>query len=335
MVIEKDFWVCWILKRLFSLTGIPELRFKGGTSLSKVYRLIERFSEDIDVSLNRSALGFFGDKDPANPKHSKSKRKHQNEKLSDAIKHAVENQILPSLKSKVESELGPTGWQLKLSTEAADDEMTLQFEYPVTIDYGASYIRPIVRIEFGRGDQHPSERKLIMPYVAEEFPKAFTDPTVPLDVLTCERTFIEKITLLHAEFHLTSTRRLKPRMSRHWHDVAVMSTDPRFAYGNLDIQMLKEVIAFKMAYFQSTSAKYETALPGTLRIVPHEDLQKMLKEDYAQMQVMFGGKPMSFEEMMSRLRSLEERINVRRQSGSQCSSHRQADSDEAKSGPGS
>ena len=74
--IEKDFWVCWTLKHLFAIKDIPELRFKGGTSLSKVFRLIDRFSEDIDISINRTALGFSGDRDPAKIGLSGTKGKH-------------------------------------------------------------------------------------------------------------------------------------------------------------------------------------------------------------------------------------------------------------------
>jgi predicted nucleotidyltransferase component of viral defense system len=65
--VEKDFWICWTLKHLFTLKTIPELRFKGGTSLSKVFGLIDRFSEDIDISIDRAALGFSGERDMANP----------------------------------------------------------------------------------------------------------------------------------------------------------------------------------------------------------------------------------------------------------------------------
>jgi len=73
--VEKDFWVCWTLKHLFALKHVPELRFKGGTSLSKVFRLIDRFSEDIDISIDRAALGFTGERDLAHPQLSTTKRK--------------------------------------------------------------------------------------------------------------------------------------------------------------------------------------------------------------------------------------------------------------------
>ena len=179
--IEKDFWVCWILKHLFDLKNIPKLSFKGGTSLSKVFQLIQRFSEDIDVSLDRTALGFSGDRDLANPAHSKSKRKQLNEELCSAVVTMIKEGILPKLRTALEPILGTTGWQLTPSAEASD-EMTLEFHYPTSFTY-ESYVRPMIKIEFGRGDQQPSQNLPIRPYVAEHFPAAFTAPEVNLEVL--------------------------------------------------------------------------------------------------------------------------------------------------------
>jgi len=104
--IEKDFWVCWCLKRLFEMRDVPELRFKGGTSLSKVFGLIHRFSEDIDISLNRAALGFGGDRDLANPALSGSKRKQLNEELRAAIEKTVKGDILLELRAACGAILG-------------------------------------------------------------------------------------------------------------------------------------------------------------------------------------------------------------------------------------
>ena len=122
--IEKDFWVCWCLKRLFELRDVPELRFKGGTSLSKVFGLIHRFSEDIDISLSRAALGFAGDRDLANPALSGSKRRQLDEELRAAIENAVKEAILPRLQAGCGAILGTDGWSIAASDEA-NEEMTL------------------------------------------------------------------------------------------------------------------------------------------------------------------------------------------------------------------
>ena len=95
--IEKDFWLCWTLKHLFEVEGIPELRFKGGTSLSKVFGLIDRLSEDIDISIDRAALGFSGERDLGNPDLSVTKRKALDQELRAAITKEVHSRILPKL----------------------------------------------------------------------------------------------------------------------------------------------------------------------------------------------------------------------------------------------
>ena len=305
--IEKDFWVCWCLKQLFELHDVPELRFKGGTSLSKVFGLIHRFSEDIDISLNRAALGFSGERDLANPALSGNKRKQLDEELRTAIEKSVKEAILPRLQAECGAILGAQKWSISTSEEA-NEEMTLLFNYPVAVEYGA-YLRPQIKIEFGRGDQRPSQTRTITPYVAETFPTVFTNPAVELAVLDCERTFWEKVTLLHAENHRPDLGKLKQRMSRHWSDVAVMSTDGRFIDDKLSLDLLRQVIEFKKIYFASGWAHYENAVPGTLSIAPNQELEKVLRRDYEQMREMFWGTPVSFDEILGLLKTLEDRIN--------------------------
>jgi predicted nucleotidyltransferase component of viral defense system len=150
------------------LAGIPELRFKGGTSLSKVFALINRFSEDIDISIDRSALGFTGERDLANPELSNSKRRQLSDEFREAIVNEVKNNIHPSLGREFERVLGKEGWKLEPSTEA-NEEMTLLFHYPPAFEYTA-YLSPQIKIEFGRGDQQRSAKYSVKPFVAEEFP---------------------------------------------------------------------------------------------------------------------------------------------------------------------
>jgi len=304
--IEKDFWVCWTLKHLFALEGIPELRFKGGTSLSKVFNLIDRFSEDIDISLDRAALGFTGGRDLANPDLSTTKRKALDKELRAAIEKEIKTNILPKLQQRFESIIGKQGWTLAESKEP-NEEMTLLFSYPPAFEY-REYLRPSIKIEFGRGDQQPSQAVTVIPYVAEEFPDAFKEPGARVLVLACERTFWEKVTLLHAENHHTDLTNFKPRMSRHWADIAGMSIAERFA--QLDFDLLDVVIAFKKTYFSANWANYETAVPGTLKIVPNDALQKVLRDDYRQMKEMFPGKILEFDDIMKKLQILQDRINT-------------------------
>lgn len=306
--IEKDFWICWTLKHLFAVADIPELRFKGGTSLSKVFGLIDRLSEDIDISIDRAALGFSGERDLANPALSVTKRKALDQELRAAITNEVNSRILPKLHDRFKTILGADGWTL-VASDQENEEMTLLFHYPNAFEY-SKYLQPQIKIEFGRGDQQPSERLPVTPTVAETFPENFREKSAEIPVLDCQRTFWEKVTLLHAENHRPDPNKLKPRMARHWSDVAVISTAERLKDDKLSLDLLDQVIRFKKIYFAANWAHYDTAVPGSLRIVPHELLQAILRKDYQEMQEMFPTKPLSFEEILERLGALEVRINA-------------------------
>src|SRR6266481_7422899 len=306
--VEKDFWICWTLRHLFTLEAVPELRFKGGTSLSKVFGLIDRFSEDIDISIDRAALGFSGKRDMANPALSGTKRKALDEELRSAITTEVNSDILPKLHERFHGVLGGQGWALSPSKDE-NEEMTLLFHYPNAFEY-SKYLQPQIKIEFGRGDQQPSHKSSVTPFAADTFPEAFREKTATVLVLDSERTFWEKLTLLHAENHRPDPTKLKPRMARHWSDVAVMSTAARFADEKLSLDLLAQVIRFKKIYFAANWAQYDTAVPGTLRIVPNDALQAILRKDYQQMEEMFPSKPLSFDEILARLEALQKRINA-------------------------
>jgi hypothetical protein len=306
--VEKDFWICWTLKHLFTLEAIPELRFKGGTSLSKVFGLIERFSEDIDISVDRRALGFTGGRDMANSVLTNTKRKALDEQLRTAITTEVNSHILPKLHDRFHANLGKQVWEIAPSKEE-NEEMTLLFHYPNAFEYG-KYLQPRIKIEFGRGDQQPSHKSSVTPFVAETFPDVFREKAATVLVLDSERTFWEKLTLLHAENHRPDPTKLNKRMVRHWSDVAVISTAERFKNEELSLDLLAQVIAFKKIYFAANWAHYDTAVPGTLRIVPDKVLQAILRKDYQQMEEMFPTKPLTFDEILARLGALQHRINA-------------------------
>jgi len=187
--------------------------------------------------------------------------------------------------------------------------MTLLFHYPPAFEY-KDYLRPQIKIEFGRGDQQPSQKQPVRSFVAEEFPDIVKDSSAEIAVLDCQRTLWEKVTLLHAENHRPDPTKLKPRMSRHWSDIAVISISDRFVNDKLSLDLLKTVIRFKQIYFAANWAKYETAIPGTIRIVPNEALRKVLREDYAQMKEMLPVDALTFDQILERLDVLEKRLNA-------------------------
>jgi len=162
--IEKDFWVCWTLQELFGLPGWHnQLTFKGGTSLSKAWGLISRFSEDIDVVISREFLGFSGE--TLGSKRQKKLRK----RCSDCI----QNELAPALERRFADILQEGTWRLLIADETEDpDRQTLLFHYSSTFgDSTVGYVRPVVKIEFGaRSETEPVDLPSIEPYLAKVFP---------------------------------------------------------------------------------------------------------------------------------------------------------------------
>jgi Nucleotidyl transferase AbiEii toxin, Type IV TA system len=212
------------------------------------------------------------------------------------------------LRQNIRAILGKQGWEL-VPSKGENEEMTLLFHYPNAFQYDR-YLRPQIQIEFGRGDQQPSEKSSVTPFVTETFPDIFRKKSAPIIVLDSERTFWEKVTLLHAENHRPDPTKLKARMARHWSDSAVMCRAERFRDEKLSIELLAQVIRFKKIYFAANWAHYDTVIPATLRIVPNDALQAILRRDYDQMAEMFPTERLTFDEILTRLEELEHRINA-------------------------
>jgi len=307
-IIEKDFWVCWTLKRVFSLDdSIPGLIFKGGTSLSKAYGAIRRFSEDIDLSLDRYDLGFTGERDPVTPL-SGNKRKALLEELEAAAVAAVAGSVKDALAAAVATALGAD-----IDIAIDDDPQTLLFAYPRSLgaDDQLAYLRSAVRLEFGaRSDHLPSEQKAIKPYLHAEFPDLFADPSVTVKTLAAERTFWEKATILHMLFHKAEDKPLGDRMSRHYYDLVQLARSEikDKALGNLDL--LGAVADHKAVFFKSAWANYEEARPPTLKLAPGPELEKALRTDYARMGEMLFDDPEPIDDLLEALKKLEAEINA-------------------------
>jgi predicted nucleotidyltransferase component of viral defense system len=319
-IIEKDFWVCWVLTHLFELPEIGQhLIFKGGTSLSKVFGVIERFSEDIDISINRKYLGFAGSDDPQQIEGS-NKRKKKLDELESACIEIIKVELLPSLNKSFEQSFGEAdkkqgniSWQL---TPDSTDPQALLFEYPRDRSDQSvgelAYIRPVIRIEMGaRSDHWPSEKYAITPYAAEEFPDYFETPTYKLKVLEAERTFWEKATILHSEHNRPEEYITAGRMARHYYDVYKLAQTPILnkALDNLDL--LNSVVEHKKTFFKRAGANYDDACNGNIRLVPEEAKLRTLKVDYEGMKDMFFGAAPLFDEIIASLEGLQKVINTK------------------------
>ena len=316
-VVEKDFWVCWILRRLFTLTDAPAgMIFKGGTSLSKVFNAIGRFSEDVDLSFDRADLGFGGDNDPARAP-SKKQAKQRLKMLKEACQTVIRDRFLPRLAAAVGETLqDPAERNWKLETDQEDpDGQTVLFYYATGFatrgPLGTTYIPPVVRLEMGaRSDHWPAENATVTPYAAEQFPAKFQHPGSTVRVLAAERTFWEKATILHAWYHAKPDKPLKDRQSRHYYDLVKLfeaGIGPR-ALHRLDL--LAAVATHKTVFFADAAAKYDEAKPGSLRLVPPASRHAELREDYGKMREMIFGQPPLFEHLLAVLTEIEQRINA-------------------------
>lgn len=307
--IEKDFWVCWTLRRVFEVLQFrPHLIFKGGTSLSKVYRAIDRFSEDVDLSLSRRDLGFADDHDPEQPGISRKEARRRLDALVDACKATVLEKLVPEMRRDFADTLADSNWSVELDTS---DPQTVLFAYPLSeVSGGLSYVRSVIRLELGaRSDDWPAIDAEITPYAAAAFPRVFSVRSGKVRTLAAERTFWEKATLLHAECHRPADKPTRERHARHYYDLARLAASPIGQAALERMDLLERVIAHKTFFFASGWAHYETARPGSFRLLPDADRLPALRRDYEEMAPMIFGTIPVWDAIAATLTDLEERIN--------------------------
>ena len=299
-VAEKDFWVTWVLDCLFGNKELAKLlMFKGGTSLSKAYRLIERFSEDIDLILDWRALSG------EDPLGERSKAKQ--EKLNAVINEQARAYIGGELFTRISGAVG----NLCQCDIAKDDPHVINLRYPAS--FPDRYLRPELRLEIGPlAAWLPHEEKLISSYAAEQFPQVFARRECAVRVIKAERTFWEKATILHHETYRPEGTALPPRYSRHYYDLARMAAAPVKDAALADLGLLADVVAFKQRFYPRGWARYELAVPGSLRLIPSEAVLAAVETDYRAMTNMIFGEVPVFGEILAHLQALEEQINDRR-----------------------
>ena len=310
IIIEKDFWVCWTLKKLFDDPHTaPYLTFKGGTSLSKAYGLIERFSEDIDLTISREAPFLNEGKNPVEEGISGKERGRRIEALKGNAQRFVEETVLARLMTQIGKALGGTeGWRLLIDIDDPDRQ-TILFNYPRTASEAAGYVKPTIKLEFGaRGGTEPQNATTITPYIAEVFPKSFQEATCSPATLSVTRSFWEKVTILHALCHGS---KMRDRMSRHYYDTFMMDQKGVTEEALADPALLGLVVQNKTLFFRDPWASYETAQIGTLRLVPEGMTLQALKKDYKAMEEMFMADFPNFETVLDGMAVLEARINNR------------------------
>jgi predicted nucleotidyltransferase component of viral defense system len=280
LVIEKDFWVTFMLRILFHSKKFNDwFTFKGGTSLSKIYKVIYRFSEDIDVSIDRSALGFGGENDPKRAL-TFTKTKALLDELTTASINSIRNDILPMLEETCTKILGKKeDWKIGIDPS---ESQTILFSFPTDNSlWKNSYFKQDVKIEFGaKNETWPTQRVQIHAYLTEIISNAFDNQLTEVNVLNVERTFWEKATILHA-YHHGGLKKIRPYQSRHYYDLYQLAKSQHCGTALKSIDLLEAVATHKSTFFRQGWAQYESARIGSLKLLPKdEDSLTLLVDDY-------------------------------------------------------
>ena len=301
-IIEKDFWVCWMLDYLFHDSRWKEhLAFKGGTSLSKCYDLIHRFSEDIDLILDWRLVSCERDEPWA--ERSKNQQDKYNKAVDARTVTFLAETFAPQLEADFRSRLSD---DFVMSIDP-DDPQTVSFAYPRLFSEGA--ILPLIRLEIGAlAAWTPTQEAEITPFAAERYPQIFQQPSTSLRTVSAERTFWEKVTILHKEAFRTNGK-VPPRYSRHYYDLWCMEQSPVKEVAYADLALLRQVVAFKDRFYPAGSAHYDLAKPGTMRLMPPEDCRTALREDYDHMKNMIFGETPEFDVILPTVQKMEDEIN--------------------------
>ncbi len=301
-VIEKDFWVCFMIDHLFHDCKYQNaFVFKGGTSLSKAYHVIERFSEDIDLIFDWRNIA-----NNVNPwdERSRTKQDQFNKKINAEAAKFYEEELVPQLNREMEEKLGEGKW-IAIDDE---DEMVVNFNYPQIFE--AEYLRSCVRLEIGPlAEWVPSHETVITPFAAEKYPALFEQKDTSVLTIDVERTFWEKLTILHKIANFPEEKPLPVRYARHLYDVYNMGNSWVKESAFRRKELLEKDVAFKQKFYYAKGAHYETATLGSIMLAPGENLRKALEEDYQAMRNMIYGKMPEYEEMIDFLKQLEEEVH--------------------------
>lgn len=303
-IIEKDWWVTAVLRALFQLPYSQHLSFKGGTNLSKCWHIIERMSEDADIGITREYLGFEG-------KLSKNQ-------ISDKLRRAACSFVRETLQFDLREQMIKDGINpekfkvyVNITPVSTTDPEVIFVEYEQSAS-PISYIPPVVKIEVsGRSMSEPIEDVMINSLIDSAVPGAvFSEPKFSVRAVMAKRTFLEKIFLLHEEFAKGEGNIWVDRMSRHLYDVHRLAGTSFAQEALSDQELYDTVIEHRKTYIGLKGFDYTTLAKPTLTFIPPESIYAAWKKDYETMQEeMIYGESLSFDELISPLKELNQRIN--------------------------
>lgn len=320
-LLEKDIWVVWALHHLFTGPHAEHLVFKGGTSLSKAYSVIRRFSEDVDLTYDIRTIAPDLIEEAGGPiPASKSQEKKWTKQIRARLAEWVASEIVPRLKHELARQ------SLPATVRAEHDKVFIDY---TPLRTGTGYVPPAVMLEFGgRSTGEPSEPRAIVCDAAAYLPM-LTFPTATPQVMRAERTFWEKATAIHV-FCAQGSFRGGERFARHWHDIARLDTAGYVDSAIADRELGQAVADHKSIFFSEKTKEgnmidYHAAVSGKLQLVPDDGALATLAADYQRMiddgLLLDDAEP--FETLMERCRAIQEKANMQHLPGLPATAARQ------------
>jgi hypothetical protein len=296
-LLEKDIWVVWVLSVIYESDLASKLTFKGGTSLSKVYRIIDRFSEDVDLTydIRELAADLLKQGNPIPESASQEK------KISSAVRHRLPDWIETTVRQVIETALAKDGLDAALTLAGKDKDKLI-------------YSAPTIQLEFGaRATGEPHHVQSVACDIAPEI-EGVTFPVAQPLVMAAERTFWEKATAAHV--YCLQGRLRGDRYSRHWYDLAAIAKTPHFAIACADYALARAVAEHKSMFFiekdaAGTKIDYFAATTGQLQLIPTGESMVALANDYAAMleDGLLALNQPSFAEIIEQCRAIQDEAN--------------------------
>ena len=298
--IEKDWWVTQVLKAIFSLPYAEHLSFKGGTSLSKAWHLIDRFSEDIDIAISRDFLGYGGELSRT--------------QISDKLRRAACSFVREKMQQDLHEQLIKQGLKdddlimhVNITPISTTDPETILIDYRSILPQ-SDYISHTVKVEIsGRSMDEPLRLMPLQSLVDEYLPQAaVVEPAFQVSVVLPERTCLEKIFLLHEEFVKPSKDIRTSHMSRHLYDINAMIGAGIADRAIHDERLFRSVIEHRRKFINLRDFNYDDLYPATLTILPPADVADLWQKDYNTMrQTMIYGPAPTYDELTSNIEKLQ------------------------------
>lgn len=302
-IIEKDWWVTTVLRALFSLPYAEHISFKGGTNLSKCWNLINRMSEDADISIDREYLGLGG----------VLSRTQISDKLRRASCSFVREKLQYDLAEKlIENGIKKEAFTItvNITPVTTTDPEIIEVAYRPAF-HENSYIRPKVIVEVsGRSMSEPVVPVHLCSFIDKVYTQApFAEPEFEVRAVVPERTFLEKIFLLHEEFSKPRELVRTERMSRHLYDIGQIMDTPVAERALTDKELYYSIIEHRRTFIGLKGFDYSTLLPKSLQIIPPTIFYNAWQEDYETMQeTMIYGESLPFDKLIEKIKALTERI---------------------------